>query len=312
MFMKRLILCLIMSSLLLFLNSCISHTIMGGGSTVATGAAGGATAQGENPTLEKCSNPLGTVAIIEDTNAAWYRILTGQYKLGSVTPVIRMLIQQSNCFVVVERGIGLESGVMKERQLMEAGELRKSSNFKKGQLVAADYTVSPSITFSEGDTSKIGGALGAVGGGLLGAIAGAISTKEASVTLLLIDNRSGVQVAASEGSAKTYDIGGLGALFGSNLGGIGGGYANTPEGKVLVTAFLDAYNKLVKAVKNYKMQIREGGLGTGGELKVQEEIPTSQDTISNKKDMIESKETVQTQKVPPKQTKTKQIKKKIK
>jgi curli biogenesis system outer membrane secretion channel CsgG len=283
---------------------------MGRGSTVATGAAGGATAQGENPTLEKCSNPLGTVAIIEDTNAAWYRILTGQYKLGSVTPVIRMLIQQSNCFVVVERGIGLESGVMKERQLMEAGELRKSSNFKKGQLVAADYTISPSITFSEGDTSKIGGALGVIGGGLLGAIASAISTKEASVTLLLIDNRSGVQVAASEGSAKTYDIGGLGALFGSNLGGIGGGYANTPEGKVLVAAFLDAYNKLVKAVKNYKMQIREGGLGTGGELKVQEEIPTSQDTISNKKDIIESKETVQTQKVPPKQTKTKQINKK--
>jgi len=261
------------------LSSCASFTQLGGASGAATGAAGGATAEGASPQLERCEKPLGTLAIAEDTNAIWYRLLTGQFKLGSTIPILRLIIQQSNCFVVVERGLGLESGVMKERELMQAGELRQESNFGKGQLVAADYTLIPSINFSERGT---GGAFGGIGGGRGGIIGGILSSlriNEASTVLVLVDNRSGVQVAAAEGSARTFDIGGLGSLFGSGLVGIAGGYANTPEGKTLTAAFLDAYNKLVRAAKNYTMQTRPGGLGTGGDLKVQEAItPTPQNT----------------------------------
>ncbi|MBX0311928.1 MAG: CsgG/HfaB family protein [Sulfurihydrogenibium sp.] len=263
------------------LSSCASYTQLGGASGVATGAAGGATAQDSNPQLERCEKPLGTLAIVEDTSAAWYRLLTGQFKLGSTIPVLRLIIQQSNCFVVVERGLGLESGVMKERELMQTGELRQESNFRKGQLVAADYTLIPSINFSEKGTKGGFGGIGGGVGGLIGGVLASLKINEASTVLVLVDNRSGVQVAAAEGSARTFDIGGLGGLFGSGFGGIAGGYANTPEDKTLTAAFLDAYNKLVKAVKNYKMQTRPGGLGTGGDLKVQESItptPTQQNT----------------------------------
>jgi hypothetical protein len=48
-----------------------------------------------------------------------------------------------------------------------------------------------------------------------------------------------------------------------------GGYTNTPEGKVLASAFADAYNQMVKAVKSYKAQEVKGGLGAGGRLGVQ-------------------------------------------
>jgi len=48
-----------------------------------------------------------------------------------------------------------------------------------------------------------------------------------------------------------------------------GGYSNTPEGKILIAAFMDSYNKLVKATRNYKAQSVRGGLGTGGRLGVQ-------------------------------------------
>jgi hypothetical protein len=261
------------------LSSCASFTQLGGASGAATGAAGGATAQGANPQLERCEKPLGTLAIAEDTNAIWYRLLTGQFKLGSTIPILRLIIQQSNCFVVVERGLGLESGVMKERELMQTGELRQESNFGKGQLVAADYTLIPSINFSERGTGGAFGGIGGGGGGIIGGILSSLRINEASTVLVLVDNRSGVQVAAAEGSARTFDIGGLGGLFGSSLGGIAGGYANTPEGKTLTAAFLDAYNKLVRAAKNYTMQTRPGGLGTGGDLKVQESItPTPQNT----------------------------------
>ena len=78
-----------------------------------------------------------------------------------------------------------------------------------------------------------------------------------------------MQLAAAEGSARNVDFGALGGLFGSGVGGVGGGYANTAEGKVIVAAFTDSYNNIVKAVRNYRAQEVQGGLGTGGQLGVQ-------------------------------------------
>ena len=236
--------------------------------TTATGSAAGSTAQGANSQLEKCSATMGTVAIVEDTHASWYGILTGQWRLGSTVPVLKLLVQQSNCFVVVERGRAMNN-IMGERALEQSGEMRKGSNFGKGQMVAADYSMSPSITFSN---QNAGGAGAAVGGrfGAVGAlVGGSMNAKEASTILTLIDNRSSVQLAAAEGSARNMDFGFIGGLIGGGAGGIGGGYSNTAEGKVIVAAFTDSYNNLVKAVRNYKAQEVKGGLGTGGGLGVQ-------------------------------------------
>ena len=100
------------------------------------------------------------------------------------------------------------------------------------------------------------------------AVAGGMKSNEAATTLLLIDNRSGVQIAASVGSAKNFDFNVLGGVFGSHGGGVGGGFSNTPEGKVITAAFADSYNQMVRALRNYKAQTVKGGLGTGGQLKV--------------------------------------------
>jgi len=95
-----------------------------------------------------------------------------------------------------------------------------------------------------------------------------VSRNEASTTLLLIDNRSGVQISAAEGTAKNFDFGMFGAAFTGGLVGGGGGYANTPQGKVVVAAFADSFNQMVKSLRNYKAQTVKGGLGTGGRLGV--------------------------------------------
>ncbi len=236
--------------------------------TVATGSAGGATAEGANSQLEKCEQSLGTLAVVEDQTAPWYLTLS-QYKLGSTVPVLRMLIQQSNCFVVVERGRAINN-MMQERALDNTGEMRSGSNFQKGQMVAADYTMSPNITFSQKGTGGMGGALGGFGlfGSVASAVAGGLKSNEASTTLIMIDNRSGVQLAAAEGSAKNFDFNLFGGMFGGGMGGSVGAYSNTPEGKILVASFMDSYNQLVKAVRNYKAQTVKGGLGTGGTLGV--------------------------------------------
>ena len=62
--------------------------------------------------------------------------------------------------------------------------------------------------------------------------------------------RSGVQVAAAEGSTKKADLRLGGALFGGGVGAAGGGYGNTNEGKIIAAAFMDNYNKVVSVVRN--------------------------------------------------------------
>jgi hypothetical protein len=247
-----------------------TEPVLGGSGTVATGSAGGASSEGASSQLEHCNETLGTVAVVEDQTAPWYGSLS-QYKLGSTVPVLRMMIQQSNCFVVVERGRAMNN-VMQERALQQSGEMREGSSFGKGQIVAADYTMSPSITFSQKGTSGMGGAIGGLFGNVgraVGAVAGSLKSNEASTTLLLIDNRSSVQLAAAVGSAKNYDFSLFGGIFGSGGGGTLGGYTNTPEGKILTAAFMDSYNQLVRATRNYQAQTVQGGLGTGGRLGVQ-------------------------------------------
>lgn len=235
-----------------------------------SGAAGGATSADANPKLEYCDEALGTIGVDEDQQATWWHNYYHRYpSLGSTVPVLRLMIQQSNCFVVVERGRSLDN-VMAERRLEDSGELREGSGFHKGQLVSADFTMSPSIQFSEG-TGGLGAAVGGLLGKrspILGGIAGKLKRKEAATTLLLIDNRSGVQVSASVGEAKRYNFAAGLAGFSRSAGGALGGYTKTPEGKIIVAAFADSYNNMVRALRNYKAQEVEGGLGKGGKLKI--------------------------------------------
>jgi curli biogenesis system outer membrane secretion channel CsgG len=240
------------------------------GGTVASGSAAGGSSTGANSSLQRCDSPLGTVALVEETSADWYRIFTTEYKLGSTVPVLRLLMQQSNCFVVVERGRAF-AAMERERQIAGSGQARAGSNMGGGQMVAADYSVTPEVLVSARGTSGAGGGLGGIsrGLGILGAIAGSIRTNEASTMLTLIDNRSGVQIAAAQGASSNTDFA-LGGLLGgsSAIGGLGG-YSNTPQGKVVVAAFTDAYNEMVKSLRNYKAQQVQGqGLGTGGRLQV--------------------------------------------
>ena len=241
--------------------------------TVATGSAAGAATSGESGALEKCASPLGTVSLVENQSAGWYTILTGEYKLPPTSNLLRLLVQQSNCFVVVERGAAGMRAMNRERDLMKSGEMRQGSNFGGGQMVASDYGLSPEIVFSTDNAGGIGGVLGGlIGGGrgrALAALGGGLQTRQASAMLTLVDNRSGVQVAASEGSASKSDLNLFGGLVGTSGAGGLGGYTSTPQGKVISAAFMDAFNQMVRSLRNYRAQTVQGqGLGGGGRLGV--------------------------------------------
>jgi hypothetical protein len=224
----------------------ITQPKQGQGGSVVKGAAGTEGSTGDNG-LEHCAKPMGAMAVVEPQS----QILTAlaRYKLSSPVGLIRLMIQQSNCFIVVERGAGMQN-LMQERQLASAGEARQGSNMGGGQMVAADFVMTPAVAFSESNAGGIGGGAAGLLGGKFAAVAGGLKFKEAQTSMLVADSRSGVQVAAAEGSTKKADLRLGGALFGGGGGAAAGGYGNTNEGKIIAAAFMDNYNNVVKVVRN--------------------------------------------------------------
>jgi len=251
-------------------HGSVTQPKQGQGGSVIQGSAGTNGAKAPEG-LQTCEKPMGAMAVVEPQT----EVLTylRRYQLSSPVGLIRMMIQQSNCFIVVERGAAGMNAMNRERALMQTGEMRQGSNFGAGQMVASDYGMSPEIVFSNQNAGGMGGALGGlVGGrysGVLSAVGGSMQTKEASAMLTLVDNRSGVQVSASEGSASKTDFGAFGSVFGGSAAAGLGGYTNTAQGKVISAAFMDAFNQMVVSLRNYKAQTVQGqGLGGGGRLGV--------------------------------------------
>ena len=234
--------------------------------TVATGSAGGATAQNASSQLERCDKTLGTLAIVEEANQPWLHQLTAEYRIQSTVPLLRLIIQQSNCFVIVERGKAFNN-MQGERELMQSGELRKNSNLGKGMMVAADYTATPSVSFTAQGTRGLGGLVGGRIGVVASLIGGSMKSNEASAMLLLTDNRSGIQLAAAEGSASNWDFGVVERAVQRRRRGRRRLLENPARQGADGRLHRTAYNQMVKAVRNYKAQSVEGGLGTGGVLK---------------------------------------------
>jgi len=152
---------------------------------------------------------------------------------------------------VVERGVGMQN-LMQERALAKSGELRQDSNMGGGQMVTADYVLTPAVVFSENNAGGVGGGIASLfgtPGRVVGALAGGLQFKEAQTSMLLADARSSLQVAAAEGSASKADFRLGGLLAGAGTAGALGGYANTNEGKVVAASFADNYNGIVRSVR---------------------------------------------------------------
>ncbi len=242
----------------------------GTSATAASGAAAGGTSAGANPNLERCSAPLGTLAVDDGRDKEWWASYGRASQVTSIEPLIRLAVQQSNCFVITSIGGGRTESRISEitdRQ-RNSGEFRAGSQQQKGQRVAADYYLEPAIIINNSPTGRIAAGLGGLIGGGLGVIAGSLETRASVVTLTMFDIRSGVQIAISEGNSTSTNFGAaLGAFGGGAAGGLSG-FSRTPEGKASVAAFVDAYNSMVVSLRNYKAQEVKGGLGKGGTLKV--------------------------------------------
>lgn len=196
--------------------------------------------------LKKCDKPIGTLAVVEPQQQ--YLAAFQRYGLGSPSGLIRMMVQNSNCFLVVERGVAMQN-LMQERALAGAGEMQQDENMGKGQMKAADFVLTPAVVFDNPNAGGMGGAVGGLLGRRVGAVAGGLKFKEAETSMLIADARTSIQVTAAQGKAKKRDfaLGGFAWLGGGAVAG--GGYSNTAEGKVIAQSYLDNYNNIVENIK---------------------------------------------------------------
>ena len=243
----------------LFLTSALAGGLtdmkQGEGGSAVQGGAGTSGNTANSTKLTHCAKPMGALAVVEPQDEVTAAL--SRYNLQSPVGLIRLMVQQSNCFIVVERGRGMQN-MMQERALNASGELRQNSNMGGGQMVSADFILTPSVVFSDNNAGGGGGAIGGLLGGLVGGragavvggLAGGVKFKEAQTSMLVTDARSGVQVAAAEGSAKKADLSLGGFMYGSGGGGGLGGYSSTNEGKVIAASLVDNYNNIVAVVKN--------------------------------------------------------------
>jgi len=196
--------------------------------------------------LKKCDKPIGTLAVVEPQQQ--YMAAFQRYGLGSPSGLIRMMVQNSNCFLVVERGVAMQN-MMQERALAGAGEMQQDENMGKGQMKAADFILTPAVVFDNPNAGGVGGAVGGLLGRRAGAVAGGLKFKEAQTSMLIADSRTSIQVASAEGKAKKKDfaLGGFAWMGGGAVAG--GGYSNTAEGKVIAQSYLDNFNNIVDNIK---------------------------------------------------------------
>src|SRR5438445_10032473 len=206
-----------------------------------------------------CSHRIGTLAIVPP-DKEWWRELN----LGSPEAIIKIFVQQSGCFTMVNRDRAMGSRSM-ERALADSGELQRGSRMGAGQVKAADYFLQPDIVSTNknsgggGAGAAVGGLLGHFGGwgGAVGALAGSINVKkgEANVTLDLVNARTTEEEALTEGYARKTDIswgaGGGAGWWGGFAAAGGYGYQNTEIGQVVVLAYLDVYKKLMTQLGGY-------------------------------------------------------------
>lgn len=210
----------------------------------------------ETTEVPRCDRSLGTVALVEERSAAsptdgmpagmaalirMAEAQNGGSQRVDPLPLLKLLVAQSGCFQIVDRGEGFDA-LQRERQLATGGSVAGANN--QATLKAADYLLQAKVLYSDNDSGGSGGGLGSMFPGGLGFKQ---KVKASQTMLTLVEVKTGIQQAVATGSARKKDLSilGGGLLTNSGIGALGGSYTSTDMGKITSLAMLDALKKLM-------------------------------------------------------------------
>lgn len=215
--------------------------------------AGGTAIDGSRK-IPQCHTPIGTIALVQEKKQVQQQLLpqfqalmemasqqSGAANNVDPLPLVKVLINQSQCFYIVERGAGFDA-IQRERAL--AGNSATAP-----ALQPAKYLLTAEVVYQD---RRAGGSMGGLGG-LAGAFAGGTGFKvnnlETQVLLTLVEVDTGMQRAIASGAARKRDIGLLGAgLLGAGAAALTG-YESTDISKITAAAILDAFVKLMPSIE---------------------------------------------------------------
>jgi curli biogenesis system outer membrane secretion channel CsgG len=194
-----------------------------------------------------CARKLGTLSIADGDDPRWWT----QYNLAPPSKLLKVLVQRSGCFNLVDRGTGLNAAQI-ERNIGGNLGMQRGANVGQGQIKAADYVLVAEIQGANSNVSGSGvaGGVGGLIGGTVGGLLGGLKSKkmEANTVLSLTNVRTTETIATEEGYAAknnlAFGAGGGAGLF-AVAGAAGGGYDNTDIGRIVTLSFIQAYSKLV-------------------------------------------------------------------
>ncbi|WP_374945227.1 CsgG/HfaB family protein [Sphingomonas sp.] len=194
--------------------------------------------------VPRCARKLGTLSIEDgDDPSPWT-----QASLAPPSKLLKVLVQRSGCFNLVDRGTGLNAAT-RERAIGQGLGLQRRSNVGQGQIKAADYVLIAEIQGANSNVSGGGAAAGIGGllGGRVGGLLGGMRSKkmEANTILSLTNVRTTETIATEEGYAAKNNISFAAGGFFAVAGGVGGGYDNTEIGRIVTLSFIQAYSRMV-------------------------------------------------------------------
>ena len=103
--------------------------------------------------IPHCNRKLGTVSIANgDDPYGWT-----QFNLAPPEKLLKVLVQKSGCFNLVDRGAGLNAAAT-ERDIGGSLGLQRGSNVGKGQIKAADYVLVAEVQAANGNAQGSGAA----------------------------------------------------------------------------------------------------------------------------------------------------------
>lgn len=212
-----------------------SKTIRLAAGIAALAACTPAVAKDEPVSLTKCDASHGTIAVVDGDTQGWTK-----YGLGSPRELIAALAIESGCFTPYQPGGAPAAFLMN----VIAGD---KEEVNKGIEMARSAAVEGLVRSGAASGLLRSTPFGGSALGLLGGLGGRRKTVAAGIRLISPASGQTVVSGLGEVSKSTITFGGNGgnAVAGGILGGAqSAGYANSSDGKMLVEAFIKAFNSV--------------------------------------------------------------------
>ena len=181
--------------------------------------------------LAKCDDSLGTIAVVEGDTQGW-----SEYGLGSPRELINSLAIESGCFTPYNAAAGGSADFLMNVVAGDSEEVDKSIEMAKSAAMEG-------LVRSGAATSLLSSVPGA--GAVLGMFGGLGGKKKrVAAGIKVLSPASGMTIVTGSGEVKKSSLS-FGGSSAWNAGATASGYGQSKNGKMLVEAFVIAFNQVV-------------------------------------------------------------------